>query len=546
MKISELLNRVEHISVNGATGFIVNGLACDSRYVRPGYMFIAISGYQQDGWNFVGSAIERGATVIVSEHSIDDCRKIAGCDAITRKNICFVQVADSKLALAELSSAFYGNPSESLEMIGITGTNGKTTTAYLIDEILKVAGKQPGMLTTVQYDIGQRSIPAVRTTPEAPVLHNLLSQMLKVGCRSAVMEVSSHSIVQKRVAGIDFDVAIFTNLTHDHLDYHKTMEEYFEAKAGLFRDLGPDVQDCRSTEKKFSMDKKGCTVLPFEGEKKLTWEKNDGLVRETHGRQDFRSAVAVINIDDEWGRKLAVDPEIRAKIITYGIADDADIKASDITVTPDGCSFQVETSVGSAELHIKLLGRFNVSNALAALGAGISLGIDLSVVVRALSQAECVAGRLEVIRVGNGSQVFVDYAHTDDALMNVLQTLREITKGKLFVVFGCGGDRDVSKRPAMGKVAEDFADYSILTSDNPRTEEPGKIIREIADGFNNSEKYEIIEDRKQAIIRAISLAGDNDVVLVAGKGHENFQVFGNKTMAFDDRQVVRDVLGGGV
>ncbi len=498
MKISELLNGIEHISVDGSTGCMVNGLACDSRYVRAGYLFVAIAGYQQDGWDFVGSAIERGATVIVSEHSIDDCRKIKGCDAVARKNICFVQVADSKLALAELSSLFYGAPSRSLTMIGITGTNGKTTAAYLIDEILKAADKEPGMLTTVQYDIGQRSIPAVRTTPEAPVLHDLLSQMRKVGCQSAVMEVSSHSIVQKRVAGIDFDVAVFTNLTRDHLDYHKTMEQYFEAKAELFRNLG-------------------------------------------HGEE---SAVAVINIDDKWGRKLAVDSEVTAKVITYGIADDADIKASDIAVTPDGCSFRVDTPAGSAELHIKLLGRFNVSNALAALGAGISIGINLDTIVHALSRAGCAAGRLEVIRGGNGAQVFVDYAHTDDALMNVLQTLREITKGKLFVVFGCGGDRDCSKRPAMGAVAEELADYAILTSDNPRTEEPSKIIKEIAVGFSADEKYEIIEDRKEAIIRAISLAGNDDVVLVAGKGHENFQVFGNKTVAFDDRQVVRDVIDG--
>ena len=498
MKVGELLNKIEHISVHGSTENVVNGLVCDSRYVRPGYLFVVIAGYQEDGWKFVGSAIARGAMVIVSEHSIEDCCKIEGCDAGARKNICFVQVADSKLALAELSSAFYGDPSQSLEMIGITGTNGKTTTAYLIDEILKSADKQPGMLTTVQYDIGQRSIPAVRTTPEAPVLHDLLSQMQKVGCRSAVMEVSSHSIVQKRIAGIDFSVAVFTNLTRDHLDYHKTMEQYFEAKAGLFRDLG-------------------------------------------HGA---KPAVAVINIDDKWGRKLAVDPEVTAKVLTYGIAAAADIKASDINVTPDGCSFHVDTPVGSLELHIKLLGRFNVSNVLAALGVGISLGLDLELVARTLSRAECVAGRLEVIRGDSGPQVFVDYAHTDDALMNVLQTLREITNGKLFVVFGCGGDRDCSKRPAMGKVAEELADYSVLTSDNPRTENPAKIIKEIADSFNTPAKYEIIEDRKQAIIRAISLAGDNDLVLIAGKGHENFQEFGNKTVAFDDRQVVKDVIIG--
>lgn len=499
MKLKELLNRFEYISAQGATSNELTGLVCDSRHVRPGYMFVAISGYQQDGWGFVGSAIERGATVIISEHDVIDCKKLEGCDAGTIKNICFVQVADSKLALAKLSAAFYGDPSEALTMVGVTGTNGKTTTTYLIDEVLKGADMLPGMLTTVQYEIGQRSIPAVRTTPEAPALHDLLAQMQKVGCRSAVMEVSSHSIVQKRVAGVDFDVVVFTNLTRDHLDYHKTMEHYFEAKAELFYDL----------------------------------------------RQGENPAVAVINIDDEWGRKLVADPAVTAKVITYGVDDNADVRANNISVTPEGCSFTVDTTVGSMDLKIKLLGRFNVSNALAAVATGICLGIDLDSLVRSLSQAECAAGRLEVVRgSGNTAQVFVDYAHTDDALKNVLQTLRELTKGKLFVVFGCGGDRDRTKRPAMGKVAEYLADYTILTSDNPRREEPRAIINEIAGGFIDSNRYKVIEDRKEAIVYAISLAGKDDVVLIAGKGHENFQIFKNKTVAFDDRQVVRDMIGG--
>ncbi|MCK5528513.1 MAG: UDP-N-acetylmuramoyl-L-alanyl-D-glutamate--2,6-diaminopimelate ligase, partial [Kiritimatiellae bacterium] len=356
-----------------------------------------------------------------------------------------------------------------------------------------------GMLTTVQYEIGQRSIPAVRTTPEAPALHDLLAQMQKVGCRSAVMEVSSHSIVQKRVAGVDFDVAVFTNLTRDHLDYHKTMEQYFDAKAELFHDL----------------------------------------------RQGENPAVAVINIDDEWGRKLVADPSVAVKVVTYGVADNADVRASNISVTPEGCSFTVDTAEGSVELKIKLLGRFNVSNALAALATGLCLGIDLDSLARSLSHAECAAGRLEVVQdSGRKAQVFVDYAHTDDALKNVLQTLREITKGKLFVVFGCGGDRDRTKRPAMGKVAEELADYTILTSDNPRGEEPSVIIDEIAGGFMDASKYKVIEDRRDAIVHAVSLAEKGDVVLIAGKGHENFQVFKNKTVAFDDRQVVRDVMDG--
>lgn len=500
MTVADLLEKIDYIAAKGNSGCMVDGVVCDSRQVRSGYLFVAISGYKQEGWGFVGSAIDRGATVIVSEHGIDDYLNIDGCDTAKICNVYFVQVKDSKLALAELSSAFNGNPSQSLEMIGITGTNGKTTTAYLIEEILTAADKNPGMLTTVKYDVGQRSIPAVRTTPEAPVLHNFLSQMQKVGCRSAVMEVSSHSIVQKRIAGIDFSAAVFTNLTRDHLDYHKTMAQYFAAKAKLFYDLG-------------------------------------------HGN---KPAVAVINIDDEWGRKLVADSVITAEIITYGVATTADVRAYNIKVTLDGCDFTIDTPSGSAELHIKLLGRFNISNTLAAIAAGIGLGIDLDIIVRAISGAECVAGRLEVIKSDSrlSPKVFVDYAHTDDALMNVLQTLREITKGKLFVVFGCGGDRDCSKRPAMGKVAEELADYSILTSDNPRTEDPMQIIKAIAGGFKADDKYEIIEDRRQAIIRAISLAHNDDVVLVAGKGHECFQVIGNKSLTFDDRQVVRDIIDG--
>ncbi len=473
------------MSVAGQKDGEISGVVCDSRQVRPGYLFVAISGTSKDGWLFIKDALERGAIAVVSEH-----------DELISRDVCHVCVPDSRQAMADIACAFYGRPADQLQVVGITGTNGKTTTAYMTGNILKLAGRMPGLVTTVEYRIGERVIPAGRTTPEAPVLHMMFSQMLAAGCNSAVMEVSSHALSQKRTSGIDFDVAVFTNLTRDHLDYHHTFEQYFDAKMLLFQGLG-----------------KGA-----------------------------KAAKAVVNMDDPWGRKITVMDDIRAWLITYGMHAEAAVRAENIELTGSGSTFLAITPWGEKKIRLKLLGRFNVSNALAAIASCGSLGVSLDTIAEALDGMSSVPGRLEEIPSGRGFHVFVDYAHTDDALENVLQTLREITKKRLILVFGCGGNRDKTKRPAMGKVAARLADLTVLTSDNPRKEDPAEIIAQIRAGFNGAGNCEVIEDRSEAIKRAVSIACDGDVVLVAGKGHENFQEFANTLISFDDRQIVKRFL----
>ena len=485
MKLDALLKNVSHLSASDPKERDVLGVTCDSRQVRPGYVFVAVSGTDRDGWIFAREALERGAVALVSEH-----------DNVLNRDVCHVRVADSRLAAAELSCAFYGRPSDRLRMVGITGTNGKTTTAYMISNILRLAGRKPGMLTTVEYQIGERVIPAGRTTPEAPVLQSLLAQIVGAGCTNGVMEVSSHALSQKRTVGIDYDVAVLTNITRDHLDYHHSIEQYFEAKLLLFKALG----------------------------------------------KSRKRAAAVLNTDDSWGRKIAGMDGISAGIVTYGMNPDAMVRADNIELSPTGSSFRIQTPWGTRQCRLKLLGRFNISNALAAAASCGSMGVGLDVIADGLLSVVNVPGRMEEISTGKGFQVFVDYAHTDDALENVLKMLKEITKGRIIAVFGCGGNRDKTKRPIMGAVAARLADYSILTSDNPRKENPSEIIAQVREGFRDAQNYEIIEDRTDAIKRAMSLAGKGDVVLVAGKGHENFQEFANTTISFDDRQVVRRFL----
>jgi len=485
MKLEALLKDVHHLSVIGPRDQEVSGVACDSRQVRPGYVFVAVSGTDRDGWQFVKDAVERGAVGVLSQH-----------DELINRDVCHVHVEDARLASAELSCAFYNRPADRLKMVGITGTNGKTTTAYMIGGILAAAKLKPGLLTTVEYRIGERTIPASRTTPEAPVLQSMLAQIVAAGCRSVAMENSSHALSQKRTTGINYDVAVFTNLTRDHLDYHLTLENYFEAKSLLFKGLG-------------------------KGSKR---------------------AKAVINTDDSWGRKLAVMAGVNADIVTYGMNAEAMVRAEKIQISAAGNSFHVITPWGEKDIQLKLMGRFNVSNALAAIAACGSMGIELDVISGALPYVQTVPGRLEEIKTNRDYQVFVDYAHTDDALENVLKTLREVTKGRLIVVFGCGGNRDKTKRPVMGGVAARLADYSILTSDNPRKENPADIIAQIRAGFGDATNFEIIEDRAEAIKKVMSIAGKGDIVLVAGKGHENFQEFANTLISFDDRQVIRKNL----
>jgi len=487
MKLSVLLAATKAISVSQRADPEIKGLAYDSRQVKPGYMFFALKGQRQDGQMFIQDAIDRGAEAIVSEQP----------RLLSKGQTIMVHVAGARQAMAEMAGVFYQNPSSKLKMVGITGTNGKTTVAFMIMNILEAAGLKTGLIGTIEYIIGRRVIPAARTTPEAIDLQQMLDQMLNAGCRSAVMEVSSHALVQKRVWGVGFDAAVFTNLTQDHLDYHKTMEKYFQAKSLLFKNLN------------------GGTKKPF----------------------------ALINIDDPFGRQLAEMPGIKGSIVTYGLNEKAQVRAVNLSLNSRGSDFDVISPWGQAKIALRLLGRYNVGNALAAFSACGALGMDPALMASALRQMVLVAGRLEEIQSAGGFQVFVDYAHTEDALRNVLSTLREITAGRLIVVFGCGGNRDAKKRPLMGAVAEQLADYAVITTDNPRREEPNAIIAQILTGFKTRDKVEIIPDRYEAIGRALSIARKDDVVLIAGKGHENYQEFANTVIPFDDRQVVRECLG---
>ncbi len=485
MKWTSLLEQVQVVGKPRSVNPEIQGITYDSRKVRENYLFAALPGAKHKGEEYVKEALQRGAAAIIAETPLE-----------LPAHIAFAQVADARRALADISCAFFEFPSRYLQTIGVTGTNGKTTVSFLIKAIMMAAGRAPGLLGTVHYEIGQRLIPSSRTTPESADLQALLRQMLVAGCRSAVMEVSSHALAQKRVWGIDFDVAVFTNLTAEHLDYHRDMQNYFAAKSALFCGLG-------HREKK---------------------------------------SVAVINVDDEWGRKLMGGRHNRVQEITYGLDAEAQVRAESLQMNQTGSSFTLQTPWGKADIRLGLLGRFNVSNALAACAACGSLGVDPALMAEVLSQPISVPGRLEAVANRRGIHVFVDYAHTADALKNVLGTLRECTDRRIITVFGCGGDRDRTKRAPMGSVAARMADYSIVTTDNARSEDPSEIAGAVLAGFGSGARVEMILDRAEAIARAIALAEPGDVVLIAGKGHETYQEIGHTIMPFDDAEVARTVM----
>ncbi|MFN7171000.1 MAG: UDP-N-acetylmuramoyl-L-alanyl-D-glutamate--2,6-diaminopimelate ligase, partial [Candidatus Omnitrophota bacterium] len=409
-----------------------------------------------------------------------------------RKGVIFIGVKDTRHILAKLAANFYKHPSTKLKVIGVTGTNGKTTTTYLIESILKTAGFKTGLIGTINYRFGERVIPALNTTPGAVQLQELLFSMQREMIDYTVMEVSSHSLEQGRVDEIDFHAGIFTNLGMDHLDYHKTLENYFNAKAKLFTKLNS-------------------------------------------------SSWAVVNIDDQWGKEMLI--RTSAKTVTYGINKPADVEARRIHLHCEGSQFLVNTPYGEIEIVTPLLGIHNIYNILASISLGIAEKIPLEIIKSGIENISCVRGRLEPVDAGQPFKVFVDYAHTDSALKNVISSLKVLFRGRIIVVFGCGGDRCREKRPVMGKIASELADYVILTTDNPRSEEPEAIIRTIEKGFlRGFDRYQVILDRYAAIKEALSMAGEDDVVLIAGKGHEPYQIFKNVTVPFDDRIVVREIL----
>jgi UDP-N-acetylmuramoyl-L-alanyl-D-glutamate--2,6-diaminopimelate ligase len=462
----------------GPTDIEVTGLAYDSRQTGPGTLFFSVSGFQRDGHEFAPEAVERGAAALVVERPLG-------------LGVPEIVVDDVRAAMAPAAARFHGDPTTRLRVVGITGTNGKTTTAWLLRHLLETAGTRCGLLGTVTSVIGGDEQPVVRTTPEAIDLQATFAAMVHAGDAACAMEVSSHALDLHRADGIHWAAAVFTNLSRDHLDFHGTMEEYFAAKRRLF-EAGP--------------------------------------------------AVAIVNTDDEYGRRLAAELE---GAVTFAVERDADWRALDVHTGLDGSRYRVTGPGGEAEVRSPLPGRFNVFNTLAALAAAAALGVDLDEAAAALESFRAAPGRFEPVDEGQDFAVLVDYAHTPDSLENVLRAARELTTGRVIAVFGAGGDRDRGKRPLMGEIAARLADVAIVTSDNPRSEDPEAIIREILEGAGPG--VESLVDRREAIGRAVGLAQAGDVVVVAGKGHEQGQEFeGGRKLPFDDVAVVREALGGAV
>jgi len=473
----------------------VTGIACHSKQVRPGDLFVAIEGVSMDGHAFLDEAIARGASAIVAQRLPASYRGGAssGYAAPSRACPCVV-VRETREALAVMAARFYGHPSRKLRLVGVTGTNGKTTTTYLLKAILETAGFRAGLLGTIVYQIGGRVVPSTNTTPGPLELQRYFAQMVGEGLQWCAMEVSSHALAQGRVAGLEFEAAIFSNLGSDHLDYHKTREAYAAAKRRLFEYLRPD-------------------------------------------------GYAMINADDEYGRTLAETIPNR-RIVTYGMERPAKASAKHVACSWQGTSLVLDTPWGVVPVATPVLGRHNVWNITAAATTLLALGLSPAVVRDGLAAIEQVPGRMERVPNEIGLNILIDYAHTADALRLVLLSLRELTRGRLIVVFGCGGDRDQTKRPVMGRIASLLADHVILTSDNPRGEEPIDIIHQIKSGFAPGfSQFQVLPDREQAITTALAAAHLYDTILIAGKGHEAYQIFDHISVPFSDRDVIERWIG---
>lgn len=479
MQLKELLKGIEIVQMNADGAEEITSVCIDSRKAQPGALFIAIRGFASDGHQYIASAVQRGASVVV-------------CEQVPEVDVPYVLVADSRRAEAFIARSFYGDPAAKMTMIALTGTNGKTTSTMLIKHMLE---KQPnvkvGLIGTNQNMIGEEVLPTERTTPEAVELQELFAEMLAKGCTHVVMEVSSHSLVLDRVAGIQYDVGAFTNLTQDHLDFHKTMEEYAAAKAILFK------------------------------------------------RQSNK---AVINLDDEWSDYMLA--QANCPVMTYSAKDPkADLFASNIVLRADGIEYDVSHGGLAAHIRLPIPGLFSVYNSLDVIGCGLQLGLSLDACAEALRDASGVKGRVEVVPTDGDYTILIDYAHTPDALENVLKAMRAVSSGRLVALFGCGGDRDRTKRPIMASVAAQCADFVIVTSDNPRTEDPQAIVDEILTGLSDSATPHVaITDRIEAIHYAIDHHEPGDVIVLAGKGHETYQEIDHVKHHMDEREIVADWL----
>lgn len=486
MDLRQLLKTMPAVAVEGPLDREVVGLTYDSRRVTPGVVFFAVPGLNTDGHEFIPVAIERGASAVICERN-----------GFVSRRATRVKVADCRAAMARAAATFYGHPSSQLQVVGITGTNGKTCVAFILKAILNAANQRTGLISTICHELGDRVIPAQRTTPEAVEVQQMLAAMVRADCRACVLEVSSHALVQQRVAGIELDAAVFTNLSADHLDYHESFEDYFAAKKLLFHAL----------------------------------------------EQGTKRGGAIINIDDLAGARLT--RETNAEVtLTYGFGEPARVRASRLQMNATGTRMRLETPAGNFDCRVSLLGRYNVYNVLAAVGAALVLRVPLPTIRQALMHLAPVPGRLERVACGQPFAVFVDYAHTESALRQVLTALREFTSGRLLLVLGCGGSRDTAKRPRMGRVAAELADLTYITTDNPRREEPAAIAGQIEAGYRElrAEGCVVELERHRAIEAALREAQTADTVLIAGKGHETYQEIADTIIPFDDRIHASEVL----
>ncbi len=470
----------------GGDGIEVSGIIYDSRSVGAGDLFVAIPGFEMDGHDYAASAVNAGASGIVIEHAVGG----------VPPQVPRIVVPSCREAVALLADAFHGHPSGSLSLVGVTGTNGKTTTAFLIDAILRTAGRTTGLMGTIHYRVGERIIEAPRTTSEAPDVQAYLAEMLEAGASHAVMEVSSHALDLNRVLGCEFSAAVFTNLTQDHLDFHGDMESYFRAKRRFFTELSPKV--------------------------------------------------SVLNFDDPYGKRLA--GEATGDVWTFGRTGGAKVQADNLSVSAEGMSFDFLYPDGAVRMETALTGQHNTNNILAASATCLALGLSLDEIAEGVRALENVPGRFEKVDLGQPFLVVVDYAHTEDALASVLRFARPVTKGRLLTLMGCGGDRDRKKRPRMAAAALKKSDQVFMTSDNPRTEDPAAILKEVEAGADLVEggraRSRTIVDRREAIRAIIDEAKEGDTVVIAGKGHEDYQIVGSERLAFDDREEAREALRG--
>jgi len=493
MTFAELIMTLDVLKQEGDLNVEVVDVTDDSRQVKPGTVFVAVKGTQVDGHNFIAQALEQGAVGTIVEQPTS---------SLLRKPSPVVQVKDTRRALGQIASTFWNEPSQSLTMIGVTGTNGKTTITHLVKGLLEGSERKVGLLGTIGYFVGPEPRAASHTTPGSVALQSLLSQMVGAGVDTAVLEVSSHALAMARVAGCEFDIVVFTNLTQDHLDFHEDMDDYFQAKLRLFQEY---------------VEPKG----------------KSGPKR------------AIVNRDDDWGKQIL--RQCTVPVWSYSIREAADLHAIDLSPSIEGTTFTAVTPIGSMPIQSPLVGEHNVYNLLAAIGVGVQCGLSRENIQKSVPRVRAIPGRFELVSEGQNFAVVVDYAHTEDALARLLSAAQALKKGRILTVFGCGGDRDRGKRPKMGQVAAKNSDVVFVTSDNPRTEDPVTIIHDIERGLlalpdSQRASYHLITDRREAIDAAIQQAAPEDMVLIAGKGHEDYQIMGTERVHFDDREVAREAI----